>query len=143
MDGGRPDETFGRRCRVLASRDFERVMRTGRRIHTRNLIVFAAPGETGDARLGLAVGKKVGKAACRNRWRRLIREAFRLKLKRRLSGTDVVVAVKAVAGPPGSRQRDDGASRTAGPGARARPRRVAPGLAGLEGELLEAARRLP
>ena len=142
VDAVRPDETFPRRCRILAGRDFERVMRAGRKVHTRNFIVFATQGGSGDARLGLAIGRKVGGAVCRNRWRRLIREAFRLQLRRRLAGTDVVVAVKAIPGPPGPRRRMDGASEAVGARGGARPRRIAPGLAGVEGELLEAVRRL-
>jgi len=101
------DLRFTRRDAVLRGRDFGRVMRAGRKAHTRNFIVFAAPGESSQPRLGLAVGRKVGKAARRNRWKRLVREVFRLRLRTLLAGTDVVVAVKAEVGshdrPPSGR----------------------------------------
>jgi ribonuclease P protein component len=124
---GGPDRSFPRRLRILHGREFERIMRGGRKVYTRNLIVFAAQGEGDGPRLGLAIGRKVGKATCRNRWRRLVREAFRLKLKATLPAVDLVIAVKAAA--PGK-------------GTKHPARRVAPGLAAVQAELAEAVRRL-
>jgi ribonuclease P protein component len=40
--------------------------------------MYAARNELGHARLGLAVSRKVGQAVHRNRWKRALREAFRL-----------------------------------------------------------------
>ena len=134
---GGADATFPRRLRILLGRDFERVMRSGRKAHTRNLIVFAAGRETPEPRIGLAVGRKVGNAVCRNRWKRLIREAFRLKLKAMLPGVDLVVAVKAASADAG-RGAGAGSKRTSRP----QGARRAPGLAGVQAELLEGLRRL-
>ena len=134
---GGADATFPRRLRILLGRDFERVMRSGRKAHTRNLIVFAAGRDTPDPRIGLAVGRKVGNAVCRNRWKRLIREAFRLKLKAMLQGVDVVVAVKAA---QADAPRGSAAVAKRGSGPR-KPRRAL-GLAGVQAELLEGLRRL-
>ena len=89
---------FPRTRRLLLGADFERVMRKGRKVHTPNLIVFAASGDRDEPRLGLAVGRRVGKAACRNRWKRLVREVFRLRLQHRLPPIDLVVAVRAAEG---------------------------------------------
>ncbi|MBM4398004.1 MAG: ribonuclease P protein component [Deltaproteobacteria bacterium] len=148
MTWGLPGDTvdsrqgFPRQYRLLGGRDFERVMRKGRKAWTRNLIVFVAPGGTEVPRLGLAVGRKVGKAVCRNRWRRLVREAFRTGLRPRLPAIDVVVAVKAAEGAG----RDEG-RQAAGRGAHSRcagtgTRRAPPGLAAVERELLDAIRRV-
>ncbi len=128
---------FGRTSRILASRDFDRVMRRGRRAHSRNLILFLAKGEGEGPRLGLAVGRKVGPAVCRNRWKRLLRAAFRLSLKDRLPPVDLVVVVKSAPVP-------EGASRGGGPVQPPgdRVRRVAPGLAAVEQELRDALLRL-
>ena len=134
---GGADATFPRRLRILLGRDFERVMRSGRKAHTRNLIVFVAGRDTPDPRIGLAVGRKVGNAVCRNRWKRLIREAFRLKLKAMLSGMDLVVAVKA-ATADAPRGGATAAKRTSRP----RATRRALGPAGEQAELLEGLRRL-
>jgi len=122
------EQRFRKGDRLLARADFERVMHRGRRVFTRNLIVFAAPGEADRPRLGLAVGRRVGKAVCRSRWRRLIREAFRQDVRAQVvAATDLVVVVKAGEAP-----------RTA---ARAW-QRTAPGLATVRLELVDAIRRL-
>lgn len=128
---------FPRASRILLSRDFDRVMRKGRRAHGRNLILFLAKGDGDCPRLGLAVGRRVGNAVCRNRWKRLLRAAFRLSLKDRLPPVDLVVVVKAAPVP-------EGAPRGGGPvrPPEARVRRVAPGLAAIERELRDALLRL-
>ncbi len=43
------------------------------------------------SRLGLSVSRKVGPAVVRNRWKRLLREAFRLTKSQLPSGLDLVV----------------------------------------------------
>jgi ribonuclease P protein component len=55
------------------------------------LIVNAAENGLSHARLGLSIGKIVGKAVVRNRWKRLIREAFRLSRSDLPIGFDFVV----------------------------------------------------
>jgi ribonuclease P protein component len=136
------DRGFPRTCRILFGREFERVMREGRKVHTRNLVIFVAPGAADSARLGLAVGRRVGNAVCRNRWKRLVREVFRLKLRGGLQAVDLVVAVKAAPGrarpSPGSRPDPKPGRSASGRG----EQRVAPGYCGLEGELIDAIRRL-
>jgi len=130
------DAGFPRVSRILASRDFDRAMRAGRKLHTRNLILFLAPNDAGRPRMGLAVGRKVGNAACRNRWKRVLRESFRLCWKARLPAVDLVVVVKANPGP--------GGGRVGGP---AKPpadgqRRTAPAQAAVEREVVDALRRV-
>jgi ribonuclease P protein component len=74
---GRPDS---RRRRLSRSGDFDRVYREGSSRGNRFLVLhsFARDEEqSGDgARLGLSVGRKIGKAVTRNRVKRAAREAF-------------------------------------------------------------------
>lgn len=74
---GRPD---ARRRRLSRSGDFDRVYREGSSSANRFLVVYsfsAREDESPDAaRLGLSVGRKIGKAVTRNKVRRAVREAF-------------------------------------------------------------------
>ena len=70
-----------RGSRLSRSRDFEAVFRHGRSVSSRYLVLYsfarsAEMTQSGEARLGLAVSRKVGNAVTRNRLKRLLREAF-------------------------------------------------------------------
>lgn len=136
------DACFPRRNRILRRADFNRAMKKGRKAHTWNLILFAADNGTGEPRLGLAIGRKVGNAAVRNRWKRLIREVFRTRIKHLLPAMDLVVAVKA-AGKTGRRRAKDSGDRRAGSTERSSGgQRLPGGNADVERELLDGLVRL-
>lgn len=84
---------FPRSARLVRSSQFGRVYRAGLRCKQFPLYVRALPKEEGESRLGLSVGRKTGKAVVRNRWKRAIREAFRLNRHRLNQPHDLVVAV--------------------------------------------------
>lgn len=79
--------------RLLESRDFRRVMRTGRRRSNRDLVVISSPLRASEhatrvaqnsvledgqrSRLGITISRKVGNAVCRNRFKRRVRDWFR------------------------------------------------------------------
>ena len=73
---------------------FQRVIQEGQKIYTRNLLVFAAAGPSGESRLGITVTRKVGNAVFRNRAKRVTRAAFRHIREGLPPGTDVVIIVK-------------------------------------------------
>jgi len=86
--------TFRARHRLSRDRDYQRVydarVRTGRG----PLLVFARPNDLPWSRLGLSVGRRVGKAVARNRIKRRLREAFRLLRPHCPAGYDLVVHVR-------------------------------------------------
>lgn len=92
-------QEFPRALRLRRQADFERVFRWRCAAGDDRLIVFACPNELPYPRLGLSVSRRVGKAVVRNRWKRMIREAFRLALGRLPPGVDLVVVPKPQAEP--------------------------------------------
>jgi len=79
--------------------DFDRVYHA--RIYAADdvLIVNACPNGLDCSRLGLSIGAVVGNAVTRNRWKRIIREAFRLSRQQLPTGLDLVVRPQKGARP--------------------------------------------
>lgn len=59
------------------------------------LLIYVRENTLGHARLGLSVSRKVGGAVERNRWKRVLREAFRLSRDRLPPAIDLVVIPRA------------------------------------------------
>ncbi len=85
------DQTFPKTVRLLVQPDFDNVYRSSFVAADQTLVVKGVPNGTVKTRLGLSVGKKVGNAVVRNRWKRLIREAFRTQKQDIPDGLDLVV----------------------------------------------------
>lgn len=58
------------------------------------LVLYARKNRTRTNRVGITVGKKLGKAHVRNRVRRRLREVYRLNESRFLPGYDIVVVAR-------------------------------------------------
>jgi ribonuclease P protein component len=88
-------ERFLPAYRVRLRRDFQRAY--GRRCTAadRLLLVFGCPNGRPHPRLGLSISRRIGSAVVRNRWKRLLREAFRLSRPHLPPGIDLIVVPRA------------------------------------------------
>lgn len=85
------DQRFLPEHHIRRGADFDRAYGRRASASDRYLLVFGCPNGLSHARLGLSVSRKVGGAVVRNRWKRLIREAFRLSRAELPKGVDLVV----------------------------------------------------
>ncbi|MFA5423543.1 MAG: ribonuclease P protein component [Phycisphaerae bacterium] len=85
--------SFKKDKKLVSNRQFESVIKTGRRASNWLLVVYSAANDGVHSRLGVSVSKSCGNAVVRNRLKRLIREAFRLNQERIPAGVDYVVLV--------------------------------------------------
>jgi ribonuclease P protein component len=76
--------------RIRKQADFDRAYRARVFAADAVLIINAVGNGLPHSRLGLSIGKIVGNAVVRNRWKRLIREAFRLSRSELPPGLDFV-----------------------------------------------------
>ncbi len=103
---------FPRRVRVLAAGDFARVFAARRTAAAGSIVLHACPAahDPTAVRLGLSVSRRVGNAVVRNRWKRRLREAFRVVRPRLPPGNDFVIVVRpgpVPAGAAGGRRVED------------------------------------
>lgn len=85
---------FPRAARLLRHSDFERVYKQGRRHFSPHMTVFYLRQTEGGARVGFTVGRVLGGAVQRNRIKRRLREAVRLRRSALKGAVDVVINPK-------------------------------------------------
>ncbi|MGH8557547.1 MAG: ribonuclease P protein component [Methylococcales bacterium] len=87
-------QCFPRYRRLCCQADFQYVFRSPFKVSTRYFTILYRSNGMTHARLGLAISKKtIRKAIDRNRFKRYIRESFRLN-QQNLGSFDIVVFVK-------------------------------------------------
>ncbi|MEM8739461.1 MAG: ribonuclease P protein component [Planctomycetota bacterium] len=89
-----PRYRFTHAHRLHGRRAFSAVFDAKVRKNAGPLLLFTRPNARPHHRLGLSVGRRVGKAVVRSRLKRLLREAFRLTQPGWPGGYDLVVVVR-------------------------------------------------
>ena len=93
------EQHFPRQFRVRSGADFDRVYRSDAYAADACLVVRGVANGCEYSRLGLSVSRRVGGAVVRNRWKRLVREAFRRHRAEIPAGYDFVVRPRRGAAP--------------------------------------------
>jgi len=86
-------------CRIRRKADFDRVFHRRCSAADGMIVVYGCENDQEHPRLGLVVSRKVGTAVVRNRWKRLLREAFRLSRPGLPNSIDLVVLPRPTAEP--------------------------------------------
>lgn len=85
--------------RLRGRAEFAQVFANGEIASDATLVIHAIKVAGKPLRLGLSISKKVGTAPQRNRWKRLIREAFRLNFHKLPADIAIVVRPRKGASP--------------------------------------------
>lgn len=83
--------------RLLKQRQFHRVQQSGQRRTGRFLIVTMREGAGPEPKLGISASRKFGKSHVRNRFKRCVREAFRLSRHLMPSSLEIIVKPRTCA----------------------------------------------
>ncbi|MGL6196242.1 MAG: ribonuclease P protein component [Thermoguttaceae bacterium] len=73
-----PDFSLKKTDRIRKQDEFQKIYKLRRSVSDSFLILYVFPNGLSKTRLGMSVSRKVGNAVVRNKWKRLIREQFRL-----------------------------------------------------------------
>ncbi len=95
----RKDHGFSKRYRVKDAARFSAAYQSTHVAVDQRLIVSLLRNESTGPKLGISIPKKTGHAPLRNRWKRLIREAFRLQRDQLPEGWDIFVRPRKGAQP--------------------------------------------
>jgi ribonuclease P protein component len=93
--------------RLRRAQDFVRVRRAGHSVYSQLAQLHVLPTRDNAIRVGFTVSKRVGKAVVRNRVKRRMREAVRLRLPLVRPGQDLVFVARAPAAEASFRQIEE------------------------------------
>jgi len=82
---------FPKTRRLVKNEQFRAVIALRKRASDGRLIIYAAPNGLDFARIGISIGRSAGSAVFRNRFKRLVREAFRINKESIHVGRDYVI----------------------------------------------------
>ena len=85
------DQGFSKKERLLKRKEFQLVFDKGEKFGNNQLKIYALANGSSVSRLGLVVGRKFGNSPKRNRFKRILREAYRLNKSLLNNGVDIVV----------------------------------------------------
>ncbi len=91
--------------RLLRASEFERVFAARNSASDAWIVLYGAANELGYPRIGLTVSRRAGGSVERNRWKRLLREAFRLA-QAELPPLDLVCVVRGQSPPTLGQMRE-------------------------------------
>lgn len=80
---------------INKNKDFLYLYRKGRTIVCKYAVIYVKENKRPYNRLGITAGKKVGNAVCRNRAKRVIRQAYRENEAKLPLGIDMVIVARA------------------------------------------------
>jgi ribonuclease P protein component len=92
------DNGFPKQARLLRGSEFEQVFKARVSASDARLLIHGAKNDLERPRLGLAVSRRYGSAVARNRWKRVLRAAFR-SVQQDLSALDLVCIPRGQAEP--------------------------------------------
>jgi ribonuclease P protein component len=89
------NQRFLTQYHIRRAGDFQRAFRRRSSAADPSIVVIGYPNGLPHPRLGLSVSRRVGGAVVRNRWKRLLREAFRLTRPQLPPSLDLIVIPRA------------------------------------------------
>ena len=79
---------------VKSHQDFDRIIKTGRRIKNKSFIIYSIENNLPYDRYGVSVGKKLGNAVYRNKYKRKIRAIIDNYKKLYINNRDYIIILK-------------------------------------------------
>jgi ribonuclease P protein component len=94
-----PDQRFPKQLRLRSRSDFRLVYERRCGVGDDFVRLLGRLNDRPHPRIGLSVSRQVGNAVLRNRWKRLLREAFRMSREKLPEGLDFIVVPRNTAKP--------------------------------------------